>query len=234
MSFDEFAKRVAAKTTAAELSTSAAEKLRKPFAEAFVTDIYPHWQGPLKTIHDMPGVSSVGMSHVPGFPPASNVKEVLAKLGRADFILSEVLTVATDHGVAAVIVYAFAGDPRRAEVVRIPAVVFDGSWTYRATEILRSTDSLENLAKFCVADVEVAAELFGSLLVLALDAKEAAEAERARRAEELRQKAIADKAAETKRQAEEAQRQADEAAKTAADKQAEADEAAKAAAEPSA
>jgi hypothetical protein len=231
MSFDEFAKRVAAKTTAAEVSASAAEKIRKPFAEAFVADVYPHWQGPLKTIHDMPGIAGAGMSHVIGFPPGTNANAVLANLGRNDFVLSEVITISTTYGVAAVIVYAFAGDARRGEVVRIPAIVIEGAWTYRPADILRATGPIEELVKLCVADVPSAPGLFGQLLLLALDAKEAAEAERARKLEEMRLKTIAEKAVATKQLAEEAQRQADEAAATAAAKQAEADEAAKAAAE---
>jgi len=70
MSFDEFAKRTAGTPEAvAGAAARAAELARKPFAEAFVNDVYPHWQGPLKSISGKQGVELVTHGHVPGFLP---------------------------------------------------------------------------------------------------------------------------------------------------------------------
>ena len=55
MSFEDFAKRIASTPEAtAGAAARAAELARKPFAEAFVNEVYPHWQGPLKTISPIP------------------------------------------------------------------------------------------------------------------------------------------------------------------------------------
>jgi hypothetical protein len=218
MSFDKFESRVAAKTQPAEQAAAVAEKARRPFNQAFQEEVYPHWQGPLKQISGKATVTRTGLQVVAGFPEAVNRNDVLAALGRDDFLVSEVVMVNTSQDVHAQVAYAFAGVPARAMMVRVPISIADGKATVHVDLLEKWTSSIEELCKSATADVPAAADMFGVLLDRALDAHEAAEKARVEQADRTRQEALQATKDRATAEAAEAKRQADAAAKTAAEK----------------
>ena len=168
MSFEDFAKRIASTPEAtAGAAARAAELARKPFAEAFVNEVYPHWQGPLKTISGKQGVSTVTHSHVPGlFAKAEDAAPV------AKWLVTESLIVSTHVGVRAVVCYAFAGDENDGIMARL-AGQSEGTWfTFDHARTKVFTGPKAKLVEAAAADVPEAAALFGPLLVAGLDARE--------------------------------------------------------------
>lgn len=221
MSFEEFAKRTAGSPEAvAGAAARAAEIARKPFADAFVADIYPHWQGPLKTISGLPGVESATHGHVNGaFPGIAG-----------PWLITEVLTITTHLGIRAVVAYAFAGEVNDARAVRVAGYIENGPLVLAvegpAAALSFAPGPLAALVKAVAADVTAGAALFGQMLIDGLDAraarlaKEAADAEAAAKAKEeadAKEKADADRRLKERTEAEAAtmleRRAADEAAR---------------------
>lgn len=197
MSFDEFAKRTAGTPEAAAgAAARAAELARKPFADAFVADVYPHWQGPLKTISGKQGIEAVTHGHVAGLVPGA---EAVAPKGKT-WLVTEVLTVTTHVGVRAVVGYAFAGDENDGIMARVAGYAENGTTVYDPSLTKVFSGPKARLVECAVADVEIASGMFGALLVAALDARqdrlvkeeaarEAAAAEAKRAEEEAKAKA---------------------------------------------
>lgn len=209
MSFEEFAKRTAGTPEAAAgAAARAAEVARKPFAEAFVNEVYPHWQGPLKTMSGKPGVESVTHGHVAGYPPwdLGGVVQTLEP-----WLITEVLTVATHVGVRAVVAYAFTGDANDGSVRRVAGFAENGTMVIAtegpASPLCFKRGPLAALTEALVEDVDAAAALFGPLLVAGLEA----------RLERLAREEAAKEAAD-KAKAEAAQAAKDAAAREAAEK----------------
>lgn len=174
MSFDVFAKMVAGTPeNAAGAAARAAELARKPFAEAFVSEVYPHWQGPLKTMSGKPGVESVTHGHVAGFLPVESMGGISQTLETP--LLSEVLTVTTHVGVRAVVAYIFAGDVNDGVVKRVAGYAESGALVLategQASPLYFARGPLAALVAALEADVQAASALFGHLLVAGLDAR---------------------------------------------------------------
>jgi len=172
MSFDEFAKRTAGTPEAvAGAAARAAELARKPFAEAFVNDVYPHWQGPLKSISGKQGVELVTHGHVPGFLPMGRAVQPIDAP-----VLSEVLTVTTHVGVRAVVAYAFAGDATDGSVTRVAGFAEHGPLVLAtegpASPVVLARGPLAKLTEALVADVDQAMQLFPLMLIDALNARQ--------------------------------------------------------------
>lgn len=220
MSFEDFAKRTAGTPEAvAGAAARAAELARKPFAEAFVNEVYPHWQGPLKSISGKQGVESVTHGHVAGFLP---VPETPGFTGRV--VLTEVLTVSTHVGVRAVVSYAFTGDATDGVVSRVAGFAEHGPLVLAtegpASPVVLARGPLPKLTEALVADVDAATNLFALMLIDGLNARQDRLArEEAEREAAAKAKAEAEQKAKDEAAAKEAERIETEAAAVRARKE---------------
>lgn len=176
MSFEELAKRTAGTPeAAAHAQARAGELARKPFHDAWLADVYPHWQGPLNTVSRQAGVESVTHSPVAGFVAADNAADALKLLTRKDFVVSEILTASHVSGLRAVVAYAFAGDVNDGVLARMVGYSEKGGLTLLLDQTKQWQGPLGKLVEAAQEDVGAAASLFGSLFVAALDTREARE-----------------------------------------------------------
>lgn len=192
MSFEEFAKRVQPQVSEAQ-ALRAAELARKPFHDAFVSEVYPHWQGPLTTIHKKPGIESCTHGVMQGLLDCTNKPELVKILGRSEWLVSEIVSVSSVVGVRAVAVYLFAGDPNEGVMARVLGHV-DRGLTLALDTVKQARGPLAKLVEDAVATVpEMAAELGAHLLggLEARDARIAKEKADAESAEKARQEAEA-------------------------------------------
>jgi hypothetical protein len=121
MSFEKFASRIADRTEAQDLTQDvAAERARQPFNEAWLREIYPAWQGPLNKAKRIATVTRCGAAPSIGAPSVSNLNELLAKLERDDWRLTQEVFVESAAGVTASVAYLFAGVPSVAVLARVP------------------------------------------------------------------------------------------------------------------
>lgn len=194
MSFEEFEKRTAnhpgVGSKAAEL---AADDNRRAFHEAWLREVYPHWQGPLVSISKRSGVESATYSVTNGLSSWKNGAEVLRALGRDDWLVTEVIAVTTAVGVQVAVTYAFAGDPNDGAMLRLAGYSDGGLVAVSDTGRLTKGPKAALMA-VAEADLTEAVEVLGTMLVTALDAREAralAERETAERAERERAEAEA-------------------------------------------
>jgi hypothetical protein len=183
MSFEELAKRIAGHPNAqAHAAARTTELARRPWHDAFLADVYPGWQGPLVRMSRKAGIESATHSAGPAPSEGSSWLEVSRALPPRDWVLAEWLVVSAAVGVSAVLGYLFAGDENDGAMARVGAIG-DAGLTYLPEISKAWAGPRGKLIQDAIDDVPAAAALFGTLLVKALDAKEArleAEAEAAR------------------------------------------------------
>lgn len=192
MSFEKLAQTVAATPEANQhAARRAAEDARKPFHDAWLSTIYPLWQGTLVLAARRPGIESAtgGVDH--RFPPAVNAAEVLKTLPARDWILAELLTVTTVTGAGVQIVYVFAGDENDGALVRLVGTCDGGDLTISPEHTKQWSGPKSKLVDAAIADAPEAAGLLGAVIFDAHQLRQ----ERLQREEEARKEAEAKRAA---------------------------------------
>jgi hypothetical protein len=144
------------------------------------------------------GVESATQAAHSGLPAATNIGAIERLLPKRTWLICEVIRVQAHVGVGAFVGYAFSGDETDGALARIAGTT-DGPLLTCLPEMTKQwAGPRPKVLQFAEEDVDVASNLFGTLLVRALDAKEERlerEASDVRAAEEARVAAEA-KAAE--------------------------------------
>lgn len=187
MSLDKLAEMMKGRTELDEHAKErVVERAREPFHNAWLREVYPFWQGPLKALSRAPGVSRVGHG-------IDTAPELGVTFGALALALGEDIFAETVVGVVAKISYVFAGDVNDGQLVRLPSITDAGKRANLGELAKVWTGPIDRLIAGAEDDVDEAAELLTTLLVdgvkahderVAAEKKAAAEAEAARIAAE--------------------------------------------------
>lgn len=188
MSMKDFSSRVKGDPdVVARAQDAATERARRVWNDLWREEIYPMWQPTLKLLSKMEGVEFAGHQPVHGFP-AGAPSEVLNLITKkpSDFLVSQdVIVRAKVPGVGVTVSYVFSGDANDGAMVRLVSFEAPGveGRRFKKETVKQWFGNIDRLEAAAIEDIDESDDLFGTVLIEALDAKVAAE-QKAREDEE--------------------------------------------------